>query len=268
MDRNDVPDLLIEQYLLGELPTDRVDEVEQSNGFAERVEALRRSNEEILAEYPPEQFGLRIQNSYEAAKPRAKKGESRSRRSLLRWFSFGVPAVAAAAAAFALILQGVVGGGTVADQTDTDVVRLKGSPEIAIYRAVDVATDRAERLEDGDLAAPGDELQIEYNAGDRLYGMIVSIDGRGYTTLHYPIVPSDGPELTVGSTQQLPVAYVLDDAPDYENFYFIASAEPFSVNQVLEQIRRSARRFVANPEADLGISGDYEVIAFSVRKGE
>jgi hypothetical protein len=151
------------------------------------------------------------------------------------------------------------------------VVRLKGSPEISIYRSADVATarsDGAEKLEDGDVASSGDELQIEYNAGDRLYGMIVSIDGRGYTTLHYPIVPSDGPELTVGSTQQLPVAYVLDDAPEYENFYFIASAESFSVPRVLDQIRGMAGRFVANPDLELDIPGEYEVIEFSVRKGE
>ena len=48
MDRKRVPDLLIEQYLLGELPADRMAEVEQSDGFRERLDALQESNGQIL----------------------------------------------------------------------------------------------------------------------------------------------------------------------------------------------------------------------------
>ena len=188
----------------------------------------------------------------------------------LRWLRFALPGVAAAAVALVLVMQGVFGGPGVAPDFDADVVTLKGAPEISIYRSLGSGsrTDGSEELSDGDTAQPGDELQIAYNAGDKLYGMIVSVDGRGVATLHFPLVPSDGPALTVGSTQRLPVAYILDDAPDYEKFYFITSAESFSVRDLYQSIRSAASQFVRNPDSVLGASGDYEVIAFTIRKGE
>ena len=275
MDRKRVPDLLIEQYLLGELPADRMAEVEQSDGFRERLDALQESNGQILNAYPAEQFAKRILNraersvSSEAAR-KTSRSLRQSTRPSLRWLRFALPGVAAAAVAVVLVMQGVFGGNGVVPDFDSDVVRLKGIPEMSIYRSLDASSrsDGSEQLSDGDVAQAGDELQIAYNAGDKSYGMIISIDGRGVLTLHFPLVPSDGPALAVGSTQRLPVAYVLDDAPNFERFYFITSDESFSVRNLYQSIQTEVGQFLRDPESVLDASGDYEVVTFTVRKGE
>jgi len=272
MDRKRIPDLWIEQYLLGELPEERIAEIEQSDDFEERITALRASNEQILTDYPTDVFAKRIANRAAADQARSTEApKERERSASLRWIRFALPGVAAAALAIVLFTQGIIGGGGQIPGQGPDVVRLKGRPEISIFRSVASAGARntgSEELSDGALALPGDELQIEYNAGDKPYGMIVSVDGRNVATLHFPLVPSDGPSLVAGSTQRLPVAYVLDDAPDYEKFYFITSAEQFSVRSVFQSIQNAAAQFVRNPDSVLDASGHYEVITFTVRKGE
>jgi hypothetical protein len=270
MKRKRIPDLMIEQYLLGELPADEVAEVEASEGFADRIATLRRSNEEILAAYPPEQFALRILNRHDGRNKRASSAARTRRFTRTRWLSLAIPGAIAAVAGFVFLLQGPLGGGNGSDDANTEVVRLKGSDaEISIYRAVTgtTRTSDAERLSNGDTAVAGDELQIAYNPGAMHYGMIVSVDGRGTVMLHFPVVQSDEPELQ-GGTHRLPFAYTLDDAPNYENFYFIVADELFSVREVLDRIRVNARQFVGNPDMEIGITGDYDVVAFTIRKGE
>ena len=44
MSKRRVPDILIEQYVLGELPEEQAREVEQSEGFAARVAAIEQDN--------------------------------------------------------------------------------------------------------------------------------------------------------------------------------------------------------------------------------
>ncbi|MFW5686168.1 MAG: ActD-like protein [Spirochaetota bacterium] len=271
MDEKRVPDLLIEQYVLGELPEKTAREVERSPGFAERVAAIERDNAAFAERYPAEVFARRVENQYEAE--RAFRTEhTAARRSFrgasLRSLAFIMPG-AAAVVALAFVLFGGLGidSGTIVDP-DQEIVRLKGlEPEISVFRAAESAAT-ADELEDGSIARAGDRLQITYHAGARPFGMIVSIDGRGTTTLHYPVTPSSEPELVVGGEQHLPYAYVLDDAPSFERFFFITADDPFSVSRTLEQIRDQADAFVADPSRDLRLAERYEITSVTINKGE
>ena len=83
-------------------------------------------------------------------------------------------------------------------------------------------------------------LQLGYVSAGRRYGAVLSVDGRGSVTLHFPESPAGSPELK-GGTVSLPSAYELDDAPAFERFFFVTSDAPFDVGTVMESARQLAR---------------------------
>jgi hypothetical protein len=100
-------------------------------------------------------------------------------------------------------------------------------------------------LENGDAVTERNNLQIGYIAGTNQYGTILSIDGRGAVTLHFPMSSAADQSLEGGGEVLLPFSYTLDDAPDFERFFFVVSEKPFSVDEVLE----AARKMVKEPQA-------------------
>ncbi len=60
MKKNRVPDILVEQLLLGELPEARRAELLADPDVQARMQELQASNREILERYPPEVYGKRI----------------------------------------------------------------------------------------------------------------------------------------------------------------------------------------------------------------
>lgn len=269
MSEQRVPDFLIEQYVLGELPPEKAREIEESEGFAERVAEIERDTQSFLEAHPPQAYAQRIRNAYEAAegaqRPRS-HGQPATRRAV-RFMTFAVPG-AAAILALTLVLFGGLGVETdpVVDP-DSEIVRLKGAePGLSVYRSA--GDEDAEELDDGDVARQGDRLQITYTAAGRAYGAIVSVDGRGSVTLHYPLTPSSEPELASGGEQQLPYAYQLDDAPSFERFYFVTSDSSFDVSSLVTDIRSQAQGIVSNPDRALRLSRDFDVETVTIRKGE
>jgi len=270
-----VPDILFEQYVLGELPESQRAIVEQSPDFEERIQAIERSNAEILEKYPPEQFASRIVNQYDAETAREASRETvkaAPAKPRLGWLTYAVPGAAAALIGAILLVQGVFGPG--AGPTDTDageIVRLKsGGPQLSVYRSVDEPATQdngAEELKDGSIAHAGDRLQLEYNAGDRQYGAIISVDGRGAVFVHYPYTLSAEPRLIVGHDEKLRVGYQLDDAPRFEHFFFITAGEPFSVQALVRDIRSQASQI--NERADsLKLDPMFEITSVTILKGE
>lgn len=222
-----VPDWLLERYALGELPQERMDTVRAAlaaspDGEA-RLAALERSNEEILAALPPRVVAVAVRTKAERARP------NRS------WMG-GLALVAVAALAlFAVqVPETSVGSddGTYID--DTQYVGLKGDPTLFISRLRGKTT---ESLWDqpNPKARAGDRLQLSYMARDRRFGLIASLDGRGVLTMHSgqqaPV------QLEPAERVSLPNSYELDDAPNFERFFFIASKEAFDAEVVLDAIR-------------------------------
>jgi hypothetical protein len=111
--------------------------------------------------------------------------------------------------------------------------------QLYVYRAGD--GDRP--LRDGAHAARGDLLQLAYATADAGFGVLVSIDGAGTVTQHWPepgatrAVP-----LRTGGEIRLPSSYELDDAPAFERFFLIRAGEAFDVAQVLTAAHTLAAR--------------------------
>jgi hypothetical protein len=71
---------------------------------------------------------------------------------------------------------------------------------------------------------------------------VVSIDGRGFVTRHLPSDGTRAAELDVRGPVTLASAFELDDAPAFERFFFVTSAEPFAASVVTEAAADLARR--------------------------
>jgi hypothetical protein len=67
--------------------------------------------------------------------------------------------------------------------------------------------------------------------------VIFSVDGRSAVTLHYPYRPGQSTQLVSGRRTFLSEAYTLDDAPDFEVFIMVVSAEPLDAQTVLRTAR-------------------------------
>ena len=261
MNRERIPDLILEQYLLGEVDDVTAERIENDEAALERLEDMKADSAAFLEAFPPEVFARRIENQFEATHSEARRTVRRRRTLTL---SLGLPA--AAILALGIVTLASLSPAISESGTATEITRLKGAePRMQIYRAE--AAD-ATLLNDGATAAAGDVLQITYNAAESRFGMICSLDGNGVVTLHYPVSESADPALAGGGTQQLQYAYRLDDAPDFENFYFITAETEFSVRTIMNLVRGEANRIVGNPSGELGLPASLTVQTISIVKGE
>lgn len=242
-----IPDLVLERYLLGELPAERAAEVKrrlaEDPAEAERLEELRRDNAATLIQHPPRQVAEQIRRR--AGRP--------SRSSPRTWMFVLTPALAATAA-FALMIRADPAGVPIgvdcdpADPACTETILTKGSPHLVIHRNV---AGRSERMQPGSTAKARDLLQVSYRAFGAPYGVIFSIDGRGSVTLHYPEQPGQSQSLLKGGEISLPRAYELDDAPEFERFFFVTAKAPIDIDAVLAAAQSMARDPVAARQGSL-----------------
>jgi hypothetical protein len=124
--------------------------------------------------------------------------------------------------------------------------RKKGNTELPVsteLRAY-LKTDPAVLLGDRVPLGEGNTIQLAYTVGkgttDR-YGVIFSIDGRGSVTLHYPYAPEQSTKLVLGKPVPLDEAYTLDDAPEYELFFFVVADTSLNAETVLRTAESLAR---------------------------
>jgi hypothetical protein len=128
---------------------------------------------------------------------------------------------------------------------------------------------------DGEQAVPADQailregntIQLAYTVrGSDCYGVIFSIDSRSVLTLHYPYTTEASTRLSVGRQTFLEEAYILDDAPDYELFFFVVADKPLDLNAVLDSARQLARNPGTAPEQGLSLFKNYELKTLNLRK--
>ncbi|MCA9707597.1 MAG: hypothetical protein KDK70_17220 [Myxococcales bacterium] len=122
-----------------------------------------------------------------------------------------------------------------------DPVRIKGlAPRLHVHRR---RPGGIEELHDGALAHEGDLVQMSYMAAGNRYGVVVSLDGSGVVTLHYPERPEASATLVAHGEHALDHAYELDDAQPFERFVFVTSGdESLDPAIVLDAARRLAER--------------------------
>jgi hypothetical protein len=117
-----------------------------------------------------------------------------------------------------------------------DGIRLKGlEPHLAIFRKTN---NGSEPLHPGEKARAGELLRIGYQAGGFPYGAILSVDGNGNVTRHWPASGERAGRLENGEAL-LPSSFELDEAPDFERFYFVVSKRPFALDPLLKSLREN-----------------------------
>ncbi len=266
-----VPDYLLEQYILGEMPLDERQRlqscIENDVALQARIAQIEASNNDVLKQYPVSEIVPEIRRR---AKVDCNEeiNNSRLRRMTLKriqpWRSVMIPAFLAAAATLFIIvhpfpakLKGHF------DSDSSNSVRLKGiRPHLIAYR---VRGNKAERLANGAWVRAKDIIQLHYISAGRKYGMVLSIDGAGSVSLHMPEQANRVEKLAASGEIALPSAFVLDAAPKFERFFLIVSDKPFSPNSVLE----STRSLAAKPDARNGtlvLPASLEQFSFTLKK--
>ena len=242
-----IPTWLLERYALGELPPEKMASLKlalaQDPVATEQLSALRTSDQQILADYPPAEVDRRV---------RARAQTARSR------IGFVLPVLAVAGLLWLAILPPT----TIAPTHEPEITRIKGVPALEIHRR---RGENVERLGDGSTAAAGDLVELAYVAAGQRYGAIVSIDGRGGVTQHFPAGGSRAAELERGGAVPLTTSFELDDAPKFERFFLVTSPDVFELQDVLA----AAKAVASGPNAEtakLSLSGKLSETTFVLRK--
>jgi hypothetical protein len=229
-----------------------------------RLLKLQESNRAILEEHPPEAMARSIHTRMferDMERRRDRRATSPGFKRML------FPALALTSAIVIFFLAGPPEIGNYNTAQDTaihDTTRIKGMQEgLYIYRK----TDRGpEELRNGSAAKANDLLQVAYISTDRPYGVIVSIDGRGVVTLHYPHEGHASPKLELNRKVLLPRAYQLDDAPGFERFFYISSKTPLSAGSVMAAARELAKDSVRSRVDPIRTEGGMRQISILIEK--
>jgi hypothetical protein len=203
--------LHLEQQRFGERPARPAD--------SDAVAALAADDARVLERLPPSTMAARIRADLE----RAERTEPSTtpvfwRRALLAM----APALAAAAVISVVVLR---------PPTAPDD-RLKGlAPALDVHVA---APSGPRALCGDDVLGQGDVVQVRIRGAGAGHGVVVSLDGKGAVTRHFP----DGAETALpAGTASLPFSFELDDAPGFERFVLVTADAPIDVEAVLRAAR-------------------------------
>jgi hypothetical protein len=267
MNKETISEYYLERYALGELPDEEKEEIRLLSSSIPEIQAaleeISSSNHDILALYPP----LTVKASLTTHLEETSKKPFPLRRFLT------ISSVVATFLILILVLPLLKQKPRIIHPgSEQDISLVKGIPavdlsrtQLLVYRKIQ---DGVEILSDGERARTGDLLQLAYVTTEDSYGMILSIDGRGVVTLHLPESKGASTKLEGGKQCLLPSAFELDDAPEFERFFFLTSNSPIDVDGVLKE----AQDLAINPEKvqqnnlDLPVSfNQYSVL---ILKGE
>ncbi len=250
-DRVQRTSLALERIALGEAPA------LGALGETEALEAISASNREILEALPA---GEVVREVERRRRVNAIKGRQRRRR-------FVLPALGALVASAALIL--LLPRFAAAPEAPAHLQvgdpyatpgseRAKGNERLLVQMK---NQDGANELAKGSEVSAGDLLQLSYIAADQHYGVIFSVDGRNAITQHLPEAGNSAFKLERNGRTALPSSYELDDAPDFERFYFVTGPSPFDIGEILTSAQNLQQEAIALP-----LPGGLRQQIFAVRK--
>lgn len=259
------PTWLLERLAQGELDGEAAAAVRdrltgEGRSLEDEVAALERADRETLAAHPPAEIVAEIQR-------RAAIGAGvRSRQP--RRLVFGAGFAMAGALAVVLAARQMPRRAAALD-TAPEPTTIKGTRPTAGSRLYVYRHHRRgdERLADGERVAPGDLLQLAYATDEQGFGVLLSIDGAGTVTQHWPEPgrPRAAP-LRPGREVRLPSAYELDAAPTFERFFLVKSEQSFDVATVVEAARRLSARAPEARHAPLPLPKQFDQISLALEK--
>ena len=227
-----ISDLLLEQYVLGELPPEVAGEVREElardPSLRARHESIIRSDKEILERYPPadiaESVGARLREKQKQPQMTDRQMESRPPKAQAEgaaeshpaWSPPGVGRCSWQSVFRRLpLFSWSFHSSFSVNAWPRTKRRMKGlSPHLTAFLKT---AKGAQDLAPGSLVGRGDVIQLSYTAGEAKFGVILWVDGRGAITWHMPPgyngSPRGAPLLDREGQVFLPSAYELDDAP-------------------------------------------------------
>jgi hypothetical protein len=229
---------MLERYLLDELPQKKRRQLEkelaQDPALRAELEKLRISDRQILSAYPAERMVPEILKRATLAKPKS----TAPRRWQLAWMA--VPAMALTI--FLLVILPPLRQRRPAVSENSraeDYIGIKGgepvSPSAPALQLFRKSHGAEQILRDGEAALASELLQLAYLPGGQTHGVILSIDGMGSATLHFPEKTGGNTALRNGRRIFLASAFELDRAPGFERFFFITAKEPLPTAAILEK---------------------------------
>jgi hypothetical protein len=227
-----LPHWKLERYLLGELPADQLEAIRQQEKtdalLRERLEALRRSNDELLEKYPAAWMARQM-------KP------ARTQTKMVGMSKWLAPAIMVAAALVMAPLY-LVTSSTQSARTEIMVAengtRIKGlESRLEVWKKMG---DSAEKLAAGTKVRAGDVVQLRYAVPERCYGALLSVDGRGVVTIHLSGDSSTAVPLEPGKLVALDRSYQLDDAPKFETFFLVTARKDFDLAPLAQSLLKAA----------------------------
>ena len=255
----------LERYLLGELSPSKIGEIDrlvkEDPAIRKEIDLLKKTNAEILEQNTLDAMLPGILKRYEENRHQARIREKASPISFKRLL-YGTPVLAAA-----LILMFVV---FLRDGTAPGQNRIKGEEsldfsktQILIYRE---NRGEVELLKNGDKTKAGDLIQLGYIPARKIYGVIFSIDGNGVITLHYPESEGGSTILNLEKKNLLSSAYELDNAPDFERFFFVTAMNEIDVLSVINQAEALALLPASAKNANLDLPESYQQFSILLKK--
>jgi len=218
--------IVLEQHFLHEKTADHI------VGIEEFMTEIKRSNEDILRLYPAKDMKAAIQAKM--------GGKKRVLPFVVRHHLSGVRLLSYAAVLCCVLFVSVVslrGGLFTTDQIALSE-RVKGSgPRLMVYKKDGNA---AVLLGANEKVSANDMLQIRYIAAGDAYGAIISVDGTGTVTQHFPDSGDKTVLLDNGGEVSLDFSYRLDSAPNFERFIFITGKKALSLAKLKKEISSTA----------------------------
>ena len=260
------PSWLIERLAQGELSGDEAAAVRarlEAEGRSpdDVIAALVLADRETLAARPPASVAAEIRRR--AAPP------ARRKPAIVRATFAGATFAMAGALAVFLSARQLPVAPAASPRPLSEPTTIKGTvpaggARLYVYRH---ATAGDERLADGGRAAPGDLLQLAYATTAEGFGVLLSIDGAGTVTQHWPEPGSTrAVPLRVGGEVRLPSAYELDNAPAFERFFLVRADEAFDVAPVLEAARALSAQAQVARRAPLPLAARFIQVSLALEK--
>ncbi len=268
-----IPDIILERYLLGEVDEQETQYIQaltaENKIIQKRIKEIQSSNKKILIKYPAKQMAQQIKTKLAQQIPEKQKKTSSFFLRPVPLVGFASACVVLLAAVFIIPLFLTSQPGVI-NHTD-DTTRIKGTdmkydkPLIAIFLKNGA---QGEKLKDGSTVSAHDTIQVQYFAAQNKYGVIFSIDGRGKISLHFPYQKSANTMLTQHKKIFLADSFELDDAPDFERFFFISSDSPLNTTEILAKAGQIAKDSDLARKEYLDLPQKFNQTTFTLIKGE
>lgn len=267
MDKMKINDLKLEQYRLGELQEEEMLLInKQIKLYPELQNRLKKIEEEetiFHKEISSEEMIGDILNKHQSKKIKSKRKLS---------FSLVLVPVMIITVMVSITIFTQFNKEPVHKTTqDKDILRVKGDgrklkedPKIFLFKKTD--TKKVENIKNNSLAQEGDLFQIAYTAGNKKYGIILSLDGKETFTLHYPETEDKNCQLKHGQLVYLEHSYELDNAPDFEQFWFISSNTKIDIAGIIKMIKKGKIKNLMDTSAKFSLPDHFSQHSILVKK--